>query len=145
MMIFILPQLIITSVVVVIVRYALPAIFKLCGWPRGATLVLEDTLGAILFLLCAAVMAMLAFWYPIYVGAHHELVDGPGFILFYSFPFDLLAAVIAGIAFFRLLMAVVRRPRKVINAAYLFCGGLLALIGLSPLLCFAWKMLWLVK
>ena len=133
-------QIFIVALVVLPLVLALPPIFKICGWPRGATLAFPERMGAILFLICSVVMVAIDFWYPMYVMAHNSSPDDRyGFFIFGAFPFYVIGAVIAGIAYYRLLKVVVKGRRSFSNIVFLSCGTLLALVGCSPLLLFVWR------
>ena len=98
----------------------------------------EDRLAEIFVLLASAVIAAIAYWYPWYLCTYHSAPDDRyGFAIGAVFPFWFIGPGIAAWAAFRLWRAVVRRQRDISNVAFAICGGLLALVGLSPLLMYA--------
>jgi hypothetical protein len=140
-MTFFLPLLLIL-LVGILVKNFLPTIFRAAGCHNGGALVLEDRLGGILFLSCSAIMAVVAFWYPWYLCVYHAAPDDRyGFALLFAFPFYLFGAAVAGMALFRLLRSVIGGSCTVSNGVYAFCGVLLAFIGFSPLIMFAWRII----
>lgn len=112
---------------------------KALGW-NDRPLVLEVRLGAILFLICANVIAAIAYWYPWYVSRYHTAPDDRyGFVLLYAFPFWFLGAGISAWALFRLIQGVFRAQRSSSNFLYAIVGCLLALGGFSPLFMLGWR------
>jgi hypothetical protein len=105
----------------------------------------EERVGYILLLFCMAVMAAIVYWYPVYVHAH----SGPlpldyvyGSILLWAFPFWFIGPGVTLWAMFRLWRAVIRGERTIANGFFAVCGGLLAVVGFSPLVMFAWGIAW---
>jgi hypothetical protein len=139
---FILYPFLLVLFAAALIKIALPFIFRIFGWRTGATLVLEDRIGAVLFLFCSAVMAGIAYWYPWYLATYYSAPDDRyGMAMFFALPFYLVGAVIAGVALSRLLRATLRGPRNGANTVYIICGSLLALLGLSPIFMLGWTIL----
>jgi len=123
-------------------KYLLPFVFNLLGWRGKFDFVLEERVGAILFLICSAAFAGFAVWYPWCVATHHAGEDDRyGFVFLFAFPFYFIGAALAGVAFYRLMRAVARGRRGGADISYAVCGTVLALVGFSPLLMFGWRML----
>jgi hypothetical protein len=112
---------------------------KALGW-NDRPLVLEVRVGAILFLVCANVIAAIAYWFPWYLSRYHAAPDDRyGFAVVYAFPFWFLGAGISAWALFRLIEAVFRAERSSSNFLYGIVGCLLALGGFSPLFMVGWR------
>jgi len=142
-MTFLLPLFLILLAAILLKNF-LPSVFKVAGWRTGSALVLEDRVGSLLFLVCADLMAAIAYWYPWYLYTYHSAPDDRyGFAILFAFPFYFIGAGIAGVALFRLLRAVIRGQRCIANSIFAVCGTLLALVGFSPLLMFGWRILYL--
>jgi hypothetical protein len=123
-------------------KHLFPFVFKRMGWRGRFDLVLEERVGAMLFLMCSAFFAGFAFWYPEYVATYHAYEDDRyGMIYMFAFPFYFIGAAISGVAFYRLARAVSRRERTGVDVVFVICGSMLALVGFSPLLMFGWRML----
>ena len=123
-------------------KYVLPFVFNLVGWRGGIGFVFEERIGAILFLASSAVLAGIAYWYPCYVATYHAYEDDRyGFVILFAFPFYFIGAAISGIAFYRLMRVVMRGKRGRADAAFVVCGSMLALAGISPLVMIGWGML----
>ena len=76
---------------VICLKYLLPFVCNLLGF-RSVDFVLEERVGAILFLTCSAALAGIAFWYPWDVATHHASEDDRyGMVLLFAFPFGLSA------------------------------------------------------
>jgi hypothetical protein len=112
--------------------------FKAFRRRRGAFPVLEDRIGAILFLVCADVLAVIDWWYPWWVATHHAAEDDRyGGFIFLAFPFWFIGAGISTWALFVLFRALAPRERSVCNTTYVISGVLLALLCFSPLVMLA--------
>jgi hypothetical protein len=115
-------------------RSLLPRVFKTAGWRGGGNFILEERTGSILFLLCSAVMAGIAYWYPWYLCTYYSAPDDRyGFAMLPALPFYFIGPGIAGVALFR-LVKVLRGNWSVPNVIFAMCGSLLALVGVSPLI-----------
>jgi hypothetical protein len=124
----------------ILLRNLLPFIFRILGWRTGGTLLLEERVGAILFLFCSAVMAGIAYWYPWYLCTYHAAPDDRyGFALLFALPFYYIGAAISGVALFRLVRVVIRGQHRIADGIFMFCGVLLAVAGFSPLLMLGWE------
>ena len=99
----------------------------------------EERVGALLLLLGSVSIAGIAYWYPWYLCTYHSSPDDRyGMAIMYAFPFWFIGPGMAGSAMFQLLKALAQRQLTLINACFAICGGLLALIGFSPLFMYAW-------
>ncbi|HTR42972.1 MAG TPA: hypothetical protein VMH87_15265 [Pseudomonadales bacterium] len=126
----------------IVIWKVLPYIFKAFGGGRLAVLKLEDRIGAILFLVCAVVMTVISFWYPVYLCAYYSSPDDRyGFALLFASPFWFVSAGISCVAFHRLSSAVASGQRTIANYILIIGGTLLALLGLSPFLFVLWRIL----
>jgi hypothetical protein len=134
--------LLVTLLAAVLVKWLLEVIFRALG-RRGLPLpVLEDRVGAILFLVCADIMGAIAFWYPLYVTTRYAAPDDRfGGVFLFGFPFYFAGAGLSAWALFRLVRALVRGQRSLCNAIYGLCGILLALAGFSPLVMIAHRII----
>lgn len=122
-------------------KYLLPFVFKFLGWRGRFDFVLEERVGAILLLMCSAALASVMYWYPWYVATHHASEDDRyGMVFMFAFPFYFLGAAVAGVALYRLIKAVSREKRGGTDIVFSIGGSVLALVGFSPLLMFAWRM-----
>jgi hypothetical protein len=102
----------------------------------------EDRVGAILLLLCTAIMAGVAYWYPWYLCTYHSAPDDRyGFAIMYAFPFWFIGPALASRALFRLLKAVSRGGRNVANVLFAVSGTALGFASLSPIWMLAWSTL----
>jgi hypothetical protein len=109
-------------------------------------IVLEVRSGAILFLLCANVIAAIACWYPWYLCTYHAAPDDRyGVAMAFSFPFWFLGAGISAWALFHLVKAAFRVERDAVNFLYVILGCFLALGGFSPLFVLGWRMIKLAQ
>src|SRR5438874_1878566 len=130
-MIFAFP-LLVCIMAAILLKWLLELGFKAAGRPSGA--ILEDRVGGVLFLLCADVMGLIAYWYPRYVITHYAAPDDRfGGAIVFGIPFYIAGAGISGWALFCLGRAVLRGRRNVANAAYSIGGLLLGAAGFSPL------------
>jgi hypothetical protein len=95
----------------------------------------ERRAGAILLLFCAAVMAGVSCWYPWYLCSTCRGMPDDGYRLAAAItvPFWFIAPAISGWAAVRLFKATVQEKRTMANTAFAVCGGMLALVGFSPL------------
>ena len=134
--------LLICILAAILLKWLLELGFRMAGRPADTAPVLEDRVGGILFLLCADVLGVIAYWYPYYVITHYAAPDDRfgGFILF-GIPFYIAGAGLSGWALFCLGRAVIRGRRSLVNAVYAICGVLLAAVGFSPLVMFARKII----
>jgi hypothetical protein len=115
------------------------AVLKALGW-SDKPIVLEGRIGAILFLICANVMAAIDCWYPIYLCKYHAAPDDRyGMAAAFGIPFWFLGAGISAWAVFQLIRAVFKAGRSSANVLYVISAGLLALGGFSPLLILGWR------
>ena len=105
-------------------------------------LVLEVRIGAILFLLCANVMAAIDYWYPWYLCTYHAAPDDRyGFAIEAGFPFWFVGAGISAWALFHLIRAVFGGKRSLLNVLCATLGILLAVGGFLPLIVFCGRLL----
>ena len=101
------------------------------------TIIRDKRIGCLIWLLCAAAIAALGFWYPsIVIQRHGAPDDRAGVVFAAGFPFYLIGAAIAMVAFTALLGAVKREKMPRIYFVRLI-GALLMLFSLSPLLVLA--------
>ena len=111
-----------------------PYIFKMVGWNKINTIVLEKRTASILLLFCSAVIAGFSYWYPWYLATYYFGPDDRyGMVMVVALPVSFIGACMAGVSIIQLLSVVLRKPWSVKNGILGVCGGLLALIGLSPL------------
>src|SRR5438445_616750 len=102
--------LLVAALIAILLKWLIELVLGAVG-RHGALPVLEDRIGALIFLVCADVMAAIAYWYPWYVSTRYAAPDDRyGFVLLFGFPFWFLAGGISAWALFRLLRALVRGP-----------------------------------
>lgn len=137
---FLLPLLVVI-LTAILSKSILQFVFKLAGRENKMP-VFEERLGAVLFLICADLMAAVAYWYPMHVIDRNAAPDDRfGGIILFGFPFYFIAAGISGFALFRLVKAVLSKQRNSSGVILLFCGGLLATVAFSPIVMFALRIL----
>ncbi len=94
----------------------------------------NERIGCIIWLLCAASIAGLGFWYPeVVLNRNSAPDDRSGFVLLAAMPFYFIGAVIAIRAMLRLI-TIVRSQESANSRRILFAGTLLAIFSLTPLL-----------
>jgi hypothetical protein len=140
-MTFLLP-IFLPIVATILAKHLAPRVLAILGFPKAGKLVLGDRVGPILFLVCSAVMAALAFWYPLYLSTYQSSPDDRyGYAALIALPFYFIGDWIAATALFRLTRALFRGRPTIGNGIVGFLGAILALIGFSPLLVIGWRLL----
>jgi|SRR6266850_1759159 len=138
---FFLTTLLAAILIGIIFKNLRRAVLKKLGWNDKPT-VLEVRIGAILFLICANVMAAIDYWYPIYLCTYHAAPDDRyGFAMAFACPFWFLGAGISAWALFHLIRAVFQAERSIVNVLYAISGSLLSVGGFSPLLMLGWRIM----
>jgi hypothetical protein len=96
-------------------------------------LVKDERVGCFIWLLCAAGIAALGFWYPEHVANRNAAPDDRfGFVLMAGMPFYSLGGIIAVRAMIGLVA--IARPRQTRSAQLLlFAGALMTVFSLTPL------------
>jgi hypothetical protein len=98
------------------------------------TLVRGELIGSLIWLLCAASVAVVGFWYPEAVANRNASPDDRfGFVLLIAIPFEIIGGIISVRAVYRLGVLARHRPGRGSHAV-LAAGLLLAALSLSPLL-----------